>query len=115
MVEAGADINAREGKQGRTILHKACEDGNEPMVLFLLKECRKLDIDAENYAGLTAYQLANANASYSVKHQIIAQELLRHGADPTPLPMDDSDSESEDVPTTVTKMYSTPCPVTNVA
>lgn len=115
LVEAGVDVNAREGKQGRTILHRACEVGNDTMVHFLLNECPKLDIEIETYAGLTAFQLASVNASVSVKHQKIVQELLKHGAVPMSLPIDHSDSDSEDIPTTVTKLYSGPCPVSNVA
>lgn len=78
------------------------------MVSFLLK-CSTLDIHAETYARLTAYQLA-----YAGKHQTILQELVSHGAEPIPLPFDDSDSDNEDVPTTVTKFRSA-YPVTNVA
>jgi len=96
LLEHGADINAREGKQGRTILHKACEEGNEILVCFLLNDCKAhLDIDAETYAGLTPYQLAASNAAYNQKYRRIVQELLKHGADTKPLPADDSDSDDE--------------------
>lgn len=115
LLEFGADLNAREGKQGRTILHKACEEANDTLVLFLLTECSsKLNIEAETYAGLTAYQIASANAIYSSKYHKIAQDLLKHGADPTPMPVDDSDSDGEDIPTAMHKMYTNNCAV-NVA
>lgn len=122
LVEAGANLNAIEGKQGRTILHRACEDGNESLVMSLLTRYNnnkyKLDIDAETYAGVTSYQLASASEAYSEKHRRIAQELVKHGADDTPLTIDDTYIDSEDeeeyMPTSVTQMPFT-CPLTNVA
>lgn len=119
LVEHGADVNAPEGKQGRTILHKACEDGNETLVIFLLNECgKKLDLDATTYAGFTAFQMASILAQNNPKYRKIVQELLKHGADSSIMNVDDSDSDGEDsivVPSTVMpKLYENNCPV-NVA
>lgn len=56
---SGADINAREGKCGRTPLHLAIEEGKIIVANFLLEECTdKLSLETVTYAGLTAYQLA---------------------------------------------------------
>lgn len=111
---SGADINAREGKQGRTVLHKAVEDGNDVLVQLLLKECPKLDVDLPTYAGLTAYQMAASNSSYNQKYKLIAQALLKHGADATPMMSDDSESEDEAMPMSQSRLMTNNCPV-NVA
>lgn len=95
LVASGADINAREGKQGRTVLHKAVENGDDVLVQLLLNECPKVDVDLPTYAGLSAYQIASVNFSYNQKYKIIAQVLLKHGADSTPMISDDSESEDE--------------------
>lgn len=118
LVEHGADINAREGKQGRTVLHKACEDGNDELVLFLLSECRAtLDLEAENYARLTAYQVAAINSTYNQKYLKIVQALVSAGAEEAILPIDDSDSEAEtDIPMpAVHKLYNDNNCTVNVA
>lgn len=98
LVALGADINAREGKQGRTVLHNAVEEGNDVLVQLLLKECPKLDIDLPTYAGLSAFQLASANSTYNQKYKIITQVLLKYGAEATPMISEDSDSEDELMP-----------------
>ncbi|XP_063698672.1 NF-kappa-B inhibitor cactus [Culicoides brevitarsis] len=111
LVEFGADINAREGKQGRTILHRAVEEGDESLVQLLLKECPKLDVNICTYAGLSAYQMAFANASYNQKFKIIAQVLLKRGADSTPMISDDSESEDELMPPSNQSRLMSSCPV----
>ncbi|KAL0267461.1 UNVERIFIED_CONTAM: hypothetical protein PYX00_009721 [Menopon gallinae] len=74
----GADVNAREGKSGRTILHHAVETRNTKLLRFLLDECpigpNGLRIDTPDYAGHTAYQLA------CVIDPRIARELVDRGA-----------------------------------
>lgn len=86
------------------------------LVCFLLNECGRLvDVDAETYAGFTAYQLAFANATSSnKKYQRIVAELVKHGADQTPIAQEDSDDDGDEVPTTVHNMYAekSSCPVT---
>uniref|UniRef100_A0A0P4WDM5 Uncharacterized protein n=1 Tax=Scylla olivacea TaxID=85551 RepID=A0A0P4WDM5_SCYOL len=58
----GADINAREGKSGRTALHYAVEARDPELVVFLAESCR-VSLTLETYAGLTPYQLAQANGA----------------------------------------------------
>ncbi|XP_064098907.1 NF-kappa-B inhibitor cactus-like isoform X2 [Macrobrachium nipponense] len=76
----GADINAREGKSGRTALHYAVEARDQALVAFLAESCRA-SLTLETYAGLTPYQLALANGATG-----IANLLLSMGAPGDALP-----------------------------
>lgn len=53
----GANINAKEGKGGRTPLCFAIEARNCNLVEFLVKEC-EADVNATTYAGITPVQMA---------------------------------------------------------
>ncbi|XP_063974602.1 NF-kappa-B inhibitor cactus-like [Diachasmimorpha longicaudata] len=88
LLRLGADLEAREGLSGKTVLHIAIENGCHQVVSFLLKECRPC-LDTPNYAGLTAYQIAICLDSQ------LANDLVKFGATPEPLP--ESDSEGSDV------------------
>ncbi|KAK3584491.1 hypothetical protein CHS0354_006023 [Potamilus streckersoni] len=57
LLEKGANVNARESKSGRTVLHFAAETGNVRL-LDLLLSCSDVNINAENYDGATALQLS---------------------------------------------------------
>ncbi|KYB24623.1 cactus isoform 2 [Tribolium castaneum] len=57
LVWYGADINAREGRQGYTALHYSIVRGDERLAHFLLSECTKLNADAVTYGGNSALQL----------------------------------------------------------
>lgn len=76
----GADINAREGKSGRTAIHYAVEARDQSLVAFLAEGCRA-SLTLETYAGLTPYQLAIANGA-----NVIANQLLSMGAPGDALP-----------------------------
>ncbi|XP_058977199.1 NF-kappa-B inhibitor cactus-like isoform X2 [Musca domestica] len=92
LVLYGADINAREGKSGRTPLHIAIECCNEDLANFLLDECQKLNLETATYAGLTAYQVA------CVLNKSEMQDILeKRGAEPLTPP--DSDYDSSDIET----------------
>ncbi|XP_032681248.1 NF-kappa-B inhibitor alpha-like [Odontomachus brunneus] len=89
LLRLGADLESREALAGRTALHVAVERGCRTVVAFMLHECRPC-LDAQTYAGMTAYQLALCFDDIQ-----LARELVRLGASPQPLP-ESSDSESED-------------------
>lgn len=89
LLRLGADLEAKEGLAGRTALHLAVERGCRPVLTFLLKECRPC-LDAQTYAGITAYQIA-----LCIDPQI-ASELVRAGATPEPLAETDSDITDDD-------------------
>ncbi|CAL4067030.1 unnamed protein product, partial [Meganyctiphanes norvegica] len=98
----GADINAKEGKGGRTALHYAVDARDPTLVLFVVEACRA-SVNQQTYAGLTPYQLALANGATA-----LAQLLLELGAPGEPLPdyllhQDDLDydDESLDLPSEV--------------
>ncbi|XP_058454215.1 NF-kappa-B inhibitor cactus isoform X1 [Malaya genurostris] len=92
LLNAGADINSREGKSGLTPLHIAIESGNESLLNFLLDECPKLRLEQVTYAGLTAYQLAGLQ-----HNQSLLNGLRSRGAEPlTPPESDYDDDESEE-------------------
>ncbi|XP_073827649.1 NF-kappa-B inhibitor cactus [Musca autumnalis] len=100
LVTYGADINAREGKSGRTPLHIAIECCNEDLANFLLDECQKLNLETATYAGLTAYQVA------CVLNKSEMQDILeKRGAEPLTPP--DSDYDSSDIETDLddSKLY----------
>ncbi|XP_042232420.1 NF-kappa-B inhibitor alpha-like [Homarus americanus] len=90
----GADINAREGKSGRTALHYAVEARDASLVAFLTESCG-VSFTLETYAGFTPYQLALANGATG-----LAKLLLELGAPSDPLPlylMADDDLEYDEV------------------
>ncbi|XP_053696786.1 NF-kappa-B inhibitor cactus isoform X2 [Sabethes cyaneus] len=89
LVNAGANINARDGKAGLTPLHIAVESGNESVMNFLLDECPKLRLEQETLAGLTAYQLAAMQQNETLQHG-----LQSRGAEPLSPP--ESDYEYDD-------------------
>uniref|UniRef100_A0A1A9WUG8 ANK_REP_REGION domain-containing protein n=1 Tax=Glossina brevipalpis TaxID=37001 RepID=A0A1A9WUG8_9MUSC len=90
LVLYGADINAREGKSGRTPLHIAIEACNENLFNYLLDECQKLNLETATYAGLTAYQFA------CLLNKSKLQNMLQtRGAEPLTPP--ESEYESSDV------------------
>uniref|UniRef100_A0A2M4BRY4 Putative ca2+-permeable cation channel osm-9 n=1 Tax=Anopheles marajoara TaxID=58244 RepID=A0A2M4BRY4_9DIPT len=91
LIDAGANINAREGKSGQSALHISIEQGNEELANFLLDECPRVALDMETYAGLTAYQLALLQ-----NKMLIAKQLTTRGADPTSPPESDIESDSDD-------------------
>lgn len=57
LVGMGADLNAKDGRSGNTVLHTTvcCEDYE--LAEWLCKQST-IDLNAKNYAQLTAYQLA---------------------------------------------------------
>lgn len=91
LIEAGADINAREGKSGMSPLHISIEKGNEELANFLLDECPLLSLETTTYAGMTAYQLALIQDK-----RILISDLTKRGADQISLPESDVETDSED-------------------
>lgn len=83
----GADINARDGKSGRTALHYAVEKCDDEMLAFLLEDTAA-GVDTPTYAGHSAYQLAAAINSSA------APVLLAHGA--AMMDLDDDDDGHPD-------------------
>ncbi|GFR94613.1 inhibitor protein kappa B-like protein [Elysia marginata] len=89
LLAAGANINAAEGKSGRTILHFASDWGNLQMADFLLSYT-DADIDAMTYSGLTPILLACGR-----KHVQLANYLFSKGARLDTI-NDDSDADVSD-------------------
>lgn len=91
----GANVNAREGKSGLTALHYAIEQGDKEVMIFLCENCKstkRFDIDTENYAGLTSYQLAQImNRKEMVKY------LGDKGAEKLTAPDSDDDYDDNDM------------------
>ena len=84
-----ADLNARELKSGRTLLHYFSETDNMDMVKFLISKS-KLILDKQTYCGLTAAEVA-----YSRRHFGIAYLLHSFGATDTAVLPSSSCSDSE--------------------
>jgi ankyrin only family protein len=91
LIISGADINAREGKSGRTPLHLAIEEGKQTVANFLIEQCSQLHLETVTYAGLTAYQLAALN-----ENQNLLDELSQKGAEPLSPPESDDDSDFDE-------------------
>lgn len=75
----GVDLNIREIKTGRTILHNACLSGNIKLVRQLLKY-RSCNINARTYDGLTPFDLARIKNDESIC-MILAAAGARYGDD----------------------------------
>lgn len=85
----GANVNAMEGKYGRTPLHYAVERRHPAMIHFLVSHCGALT-EAETYSGYTAYQVAFAAAP------LLADILADLGANIRPCPQEKSSSSDEE-------------------
>lgn len=90
----GANINAREGRSGYSPIHLAVETHSNDVMKFLCEECSTLDIDAENYGGLTAYQL-----SLLTSQDALSKYLMSRGATAYYTPDSDYEEDDSDVST----------------
>ncbi|CAH1791373.1 unnamed protein product [Owenia fusiformis] len=88
LAAVGANMNAPDGKSGRTALHHAVEAGNFEMCMTLLKG--GAFVDSKAYDGSTPLKLA-----YAVKHPQIIDLLIQRGANKE-YAMYESDSQSDD-------------------
>ncbi|XP_045178270.2 NF-kappa-B inhibitor cactus-like [Mercenaria mercenaria] len=76
LLSKGADVNARDGKSGRTALHYAAESGCMPLLQFLVEQAHcKLDINCITYGGLTPIMLAKGRG-----HEQAVRLLRESGA-----------------------------------
>lgn len=57
LVLMGADLNGSTSCARETVLHRTVYDGDYELVEWLCRQ-QQINLDAENYSGLTAYQLA---------------------------------------------------------
>ena len=71
LLQNGADVNVKEEKSGRTILHEAASTGNLQLVRLLVS-LDKCDLNAMTYDGCTPFDLARARG-----HWIIVAELAK--------------------------------------
>ena len=89
-----ADINVRDLKSGKTILHYFAEDDDIEMVKFIVSKSR-LELNIKTYNGVTAAELA-----YNKGHFAIAYLLLSTGASDEILSVsggaNDSGSDTDD-------------------
>jgi ankyrin repeat protein len=69
----GADVNARDGKSGKTILHYAAEAGNTILTDYIL-QLRGVDVNSRSYAGQTPTTLARGRGYLD-----IFTALKKHG------------------------------------
>lgn len=74
LLNGRANVNATEGKSGRTVLHFAADWGNTAMVKFLLSQ-RSIDPNVRTYAGLSPMLLAVGR-----RNSEVVSELLNSGA-----------------------------------
>lgn len=57
LVLMGADLDERNSCTGETVLHRSVYNGDYELVEWLCRQS-KIDLDARNHGGLTAYQIA---------------------------------------------------------
>ncbi|XP_062567059.1 NF-kappa-B inhibitor alpha-like isoform X2 [Saccostrea cucullata] len=69
----GADVNARDGKSGKTILHYAADNGNTILLDFIL-QLPDVDVNCRTYAGQTPLALARGRG-----YQDILSALRKYG------------------------------------
>lgn len=104
LLRLGADLKAKEGLGGYTVLHLAVERQYRPLFNFLLPESQRAScLNERTYSGRTAYQLTlNIKSEFGRKAR---RELLRHGAHPEPLSESDSSEDEETMRTSWTADY----------
>jgi ankyrin only family protein len=96
----GTDLNVCDGKGGRTPLHFAVEKNQARAVECLINEC-KTNLEVENYGGYTPYQLA------SESNAALARDLIRMGAIPHEVHMDDSENSDSELDETLCEFSNT--------
>ncbi|XP_060590107.1 NF-kappa-B inhibitor cactus-like [Ruditapes philippinarum] len=74
LLDKDIDVNLKEGKTGRTILHNACLTGDLNIVKFLLRH-RSCNINARTFDGSTPFDLARIRG-----HEDICLILAAAGA-----------------------------------
>ena len=79
LMENSIDVNMKECKTGRSILHNACLSGDIKLVRVLLKH-RPCNINARAYDGLTPFDLARAREHDEVC-LVLAAAGARYGTD----------------------------------
>ncbi|RWS20258.1 NF-kappa-B inhibitor cactus-like protein, partial [Leptotrombidium deliense] len=100
LVSAGADVNAREAKSGKTALHIVVENQkiHVNMAQCLLSDC-KADVNVVTYSGHTAkYMAMNMLVANPKSNRLrLLIHLLKEFGDAVPLPLDlESCDESDD-------------------
>lgn len=90
LAKNGANINAREGRSGYSALHLAVETHSNDIIKFLCEDCDTIDLDYENYGGLTAFQL-----SLLTNQESMANYLVKKGATAYYTPESDYDDDSD--------------------
>jgi ankyrin repeat protein len=91
LAASGANINAREGRSGYSALHYAVETQATDVIKFLCEDCASVNLDSENYAGLTAFQL-----SLLTSQEALAEYLVQKGAEAYFTPESDYDDDEID-------------------
>lgn len=75
-INEGADIHVRLSRMQNTILHEACENGNEKMISLILQT--GVDVCAQNYRGNTPLSLLfPENENYDVCVKIMIKEFSK--------------------------------------
>lgn len=72
LITAGANINESENSEGKTALHKACEQVNCAKVVSLLIKAGA-NIDAKSYSGETPLSIAIENYNIEAIHILIKE------------------------------------------
>lgn len=96
LVQSGGDINAQDGKSGKSVLHWSVEMQKLDLVQFLVNRC-KANVNVRSYAGHTPLHyawMAFAVNNNSTKLKAIIKFLCDCGGEPS-LPPNDSDSDMD--------------------
>lgn len=94
-----ADINVRDLKSGKTILHYFAEEDDVDMIKFIVSKSR-LDLNVKTYYGVTAAELAYSKGHFAIAYMLLStgasDEILSvsHGANDSGSDSDDSDATS---------------------
>lgn len=98
LVSSGANINAREGTEGYTVLHYAIKQGDERLADFLLHQCPQLNVTAVTYGGNSALQLG-----FPVPDEV--GDVLRSRGLSSPFSTDEEEEEEDSESDSEQSMY----------
>ncbi|AAX24120.1 vankyrin-b1 [Ichnoviriform fugitivi] len=90
LVSLGADLNGRNSCAGETVLHRTVYDGDYELAEWLCRQ-PQINLDEENYGGLTAYQIAYKRNDEQLKE--IFRKAGANCEEPKETSSEDSDEE----------------------
>ena len=70
LIDNEADVNVRELKSGKTILHYFAESDNVEMVKYVISKS-SIDVNITTYCGITAAELAHSKGHFAIAYLLL--------------------------------------------